>query len=111
MFDMTKGMHHSAAEAQLHTKRLLSPALSTSMQLPFLVLIFTSSIIWSFAARRERLIDTWKPLHYNVSLTFNEQLTEITSARAEIIVLSLTHSLSQIDLDFGELAVDSVTVN
>ena len=65
----------------------------------------------SFAVRHERLIDSWKPINYNVSLTFNDRLTEIASARAEITILSLKDSLSQIDLDFGELAVDSVTVN
>ena len=76
-----------------------------------LVLIFISSVSWSFAARRERLIDSWKPLHYNVSLTLNDKLTQITSARAEITILSVKDTLSQIDMDFGELAVDSVTIN
>lgn len=65
----------------------------------------------SFAARVERLIDGWKPTNYNVSLSFNDSLTEITTARAAITILSLRDSLSQIDLDFGELAIDSVTVN
>jgi aminopeptidase N len=65
----------------------------------------------SFAARTERLIDGWKPTHYQVALTFNEKLTEITSARAEITILCLKDSLSQIDLDFGKLPLDAVTVN
>ena len=65
----------------------------------------------SFAARSERLIDGWKPTNYNVSLTFNESLTEITRAKTEITILSLQDSLSQIDLDFGELPLDAVTVN
>ncbi len=113
MFDMIEGMHHSAVETQIwvHKKRLLGAALSTSMRLLVLVLIFISSVSWSFATRRERLIDSWKPLHYNVSLTLNDRLTEITSARAEITVLSLKDTLSQIDMDFGELAVDWVKVN
>jgi aminopeptidase N len=64
-----------------------------------------------FAARTERLIDGWKPTHYKVALTFNEKLTEITSARAEVTILCLKDSLSQIDLDFGELPLDSITVN
>jgi aminopeptidase N len=63
------------------------------------------------AVRHEHLIDSWKPTNYNVSLTFNDQLTELTNARTEITILSLKDSLSQIDLDFGELPVDSVTVN
>jgi aminopeptidase N len=73
-----------------------------------LLLVFVSQ---SFAARTERLIDSWKPTNYNVSLTFNDKLTEITSAKAEITIVSLKDSLAQIDLDFGELPVDSVTVN
>jgi aminopeptidase N len=68
-------------------------------------------VVPSFAARTERLIDGWKPTNYNVSLSFNDALTEITSAKAEITIVSLKSSLSQIDLDFGDLAVDSVTVN
>ena len=73
-----------------------------------LALLFS---INTFAARTERLIDAWRPTNYNVSLTFNETLTEITSARAEITVLSLKDSLLLIDLDFGELPVDGVTIN
>jgi aminopeptidase N len=65
----------------------------------------------SFAARTENVIDGWKPTHYKVALTFNETLTEITSATAEITILCLKDSLSQIDLDFGELPLDAVTVN
>ena len=76
-----------------------------------LALILSLSVVHSFAARHERLIDSWKPVNYNVSLTLNERLTEITSARAEITILCLKDTLSQIDLDFGELPVDSVTVN
>lgn len=65
----------------------------------------------AYAARTERLIDSWKPTHYKVALTFNETLTEITSARAEITILPMKDALSQIDLDFGELPLDAVTVN
>lgn len=76
-----------------------------------LTLLLSRFVSQSFAARTERLINSWKPLNYNVSLTLNDQLTEITSAKVEITVLSLKDTLSQIDLDFGELAVDSVIVN
>jgi aminopeptidase N len=41
----------------------------------------------------------------------DDQLTTITSAKTEITILSIKDSLSQVDLDFGELTVDSVTVN
>jgi len=65
----------------------------------------------AFATRTERLIDAWKPTNYNVSLTFNDSLNELTSAKAEITIVSLKDSLAQIDLDFGELPVDAVMVN
>lgn len=72
------------------------------------VLICSASFV--VAARRERVITNWKPLNYNVSLSFNDQLTELTAARAEISVLLLKDKVSVIDLDFGELEIDSVTV-
>src|SRR6266542_4610098 len=76
--------------------------------LPALILLcFTNAV----ALRHERLIDSWKPLNYNVSLTFNDQLSEITSAKVEITILSLKDTLSQVDLDFGAMPVDSVTIN
>lgn len=77
----------------------------------FLALFIAVLGTQALATRRERLIDSWKPIHYNVSLTLNDRLTEITSAKTEITILSLKNTLSLIDLDFGALAVDSVTVN
>src|SRR5205809_6843478 len=61
--------------------------------------------------RRERLIDTWKPLHYDVAITLNDQLTEIAKARTEISVEVLAPNLARIDLDFGEMTIDSVSVS
>jgi len=84
-------------------------ALST-IALLFLLLL-SGLVSEAFAVRHERLIDSWKPLNYNISLMLNDRLTEITSAKVEITVLSLKDTLSQIDLDFGEMPVDSVTVN
>jgi len=91
----------------------LSSSLTSGMKLRALlaVLIVLVSLSSATAARTERVIGSWKPLNYNVFLTFNEQLTELSSARTEITVLSLNEKLSQINLDFGELPVDSVTVN
>lgn len=63
------------------------------------------------AARRERLIDTWKPTHYNVHITLNNELTEIRKARTEVTIVTLKPGVSVIDLDFGELSIDSVTLN
>src|SRR2546423_1407475 len=63
-----------------------------------------------FAQRRERLVDSWKPLHYDVDLTFNDQLTQIT-ARTDISVEVLAQGLTKVDLDFGDLPIDSVLVS
>jgi aminopeptidase N len=76
-----------------------------------IILIVLVSVTSAVAARRERLIDSWKPVNYKVSLVLNDKLTEITSAKAEITILSLKNSLSQIDLDFGDMTVDAVTVD
>src|SRR5688572_23916704 len=106
-------MDNSTAEnhAEAHVRRLRLYVLSASMRLLCLIIVLLSAVSWSFATRRERLIDSWRPLHYSVSLTLDDGLTEITSARAEITVVSLKDRLSQLNLDFGELAVDSVNVN
>ena len=63
------------------------------------------------AQRRERTVDNWKPVHYDVSISFNDQLSEISSAKTEITLQVLKPNLSKIDLDFGELPIDSVLVS
>jgi aminopeptidase N len=65
---------------------------------------------WSYAARVERLIDTWQPQHYSVNITLNDQLSEIASASARIDVL-IRKPTATIDLDFGDLTVDAVTLD
>jgi aminopeptidase N len=63
----------------------------------------------SFADRRERIVKAWRPLHYDVSLNFDERLTEFVSARAEVTFVVQEEGLTHIDLDFGDLPVDFVT--
>ena len=75
----------------------------------FLVLLVLTSCV-VYAARVERLIDTWQPQHYVVSLTLNDQLSEIVNATARIDVLVLK-TTSLIDLDFGDLKTNSVTID
>jgi aminopeptidase N len=111
---LIRRLHQTGVEDRLRAVRSKPAFASTRwaiIRLPVLVLIVISSASGSFATRRERLIDSWKPVHYSVSLTLNDQLTEITSARAEVTILSLKDTLSRIDMDFGELAVDSVKVD
>lgn len=80
-----------------------------------LIVILTLSVVPglfspALGARHERLVDSWKPLNYNVTITFNDELSEIASARVAITVLAIK-DVSTIDLDFGDLPVDSVTVD
>ena len=74
----------------------------------FLVIIVLASP--AFATRVERQIDSWKPENYVVNLTLNEGLSEITSASTRIYIKILKPT-RMIDLDFGELSVDRVTMN
>jgi aminopeptidase N len=75
-----------------------------------LTLLLLGFVTQTFARRVERLIETWRPTNYHVSLVFNDRLKEIASAKVEITVLAVKDT-AQIDLDFGELPVDSVNVN
>src|SRR5258707_7362359 len=74
----------------------------------FAALLFITAAL---GQRRERLIDTWKPLHYDVAITLNDQLTEIAKARTEINVEVLAPGLTRIDLDCVEMPVDPVSVS
>src|SRR4029450_3626618 len=73
-----------------------------------LVLLLFASV--AFAVRRERLIDKWKPQHYTVSITLNPQLHVITSAQADIDIVAVK-ALGTVDLDFGDLKTDSVSID
>jgi aminopeptidase N len=74
------------------------------------ILLFALLSSTALAARVERLVDTWRPTHYLVNITLNDQLSEITSATTRIHV-SIVKPTRTIDLDFGDLTVDSVTLN
>src|SRR5438128_9879437 len=73
----------------------------------FVAFVFVTPAL---AQRRERLIDTWKPLHYDVAITLNDQLTEITKAQTEVTAQILKDNVSIIDLDFGSMPIDAVTI-
>ncbi|HYN24511.1 MAG TPA: hypothetical protein VES69_05650, partial [Pyrinomonadaceae bacterium] len=81
-------------KSDLHLKMIHHPTLSRSI---FAVVVFCSTTIWAIGARQERLVDGWRPLHYSVDITFDDQLTIITSARAEITILILKERLTAID--------------
>jgi aminopeptidase N len=60
--------------------------------------------------RRERAVTNWRPLHYDVSLSFNDAMTEIVSAKTEVTLRVLKPNVRKIDFDFGEMPINSVTV-
>jgi aminopeptidase N len=64
----------------------------------------------ALAQRRERLIDTWKPLNYDVVIALNDPLSEIAHAQTTITAQILKDDVSMIDLDFGSLPIDAVTI-
>ena len=65
----------------------------------------------ALAQRQERSVQGWKPVHYEVELSFDDQLSGLTSARTRISVEVLSQTLDMIDLDFGDLPIDSVLVS
>lgn len=73
-----------------------------------LALLLLSVFTLALGQRRERLVDTWRPMHYDVSLRLNDQLTELTYAQTDIAIEVLKAPLSVIDLDFGQMTIDSV---
>ena len=78
------------------------------------ILLIVGFILFTFAPslaqRVERTVATWRPLHYDIDIAFDDQLTEFKSARAQITVEALAERLTNIDLDFGDMPIDSVTV-
>jgi aminopeptidase N len=75
-----------------------------------LALLLLTTYTLALAERHERVVDSWRPTHYNITLTLNDTLTELSSAQAEISIYILKGTLDTLDLDFGEMPVDSVMV-
>ena len=61
-------------------------------------------------ARQERHIENWRPVHYDVTLAFDDKLSTLTRAETKINIVVLRAPLSVVDLDFGALPVDGVRV-
>ncbi|HSE23552.1 MAG TPA: M1 family aminopeptidase [Pyrinomonadaceae bacterium] len=81
----------------------------TQSKLFLAVLIFTC-VPGVFGARIERVVDTWKPIHYQVNIKLDPQLTQIESATTRVDIVAIKR-LSMIDLDFGDLTIDNVSVD
>jgi aminopeptidase N len=96
-------MHHSILSKILRARK--------SRLFPLAAILFLLCLPLSLSAqRRERVVDSWRPVHYDVALTFNDRLTEISAARTEITLEVLATTLTRIDLDFGEMPVDAVLI-
>ena len=78
---------------------------------PLFVFLFLCLLPVADAQRGERTVDTWKPVHYDVSISFNDRLSDIPSARTEIALQVLKPNVTKIDLDFGDLPIDAVLVS
>lgn len=74
----------------------------------FAVLLLLGQV---FADRHERLIDAWQPLHFDVAVTLNDSLSEISSATTDIKILVRKPDVKVIDFDFGAMPVSSVRIN
>ncbi len=98
---LLSGSRRRAHRAGIHQLKRFSLAV--------LALLVCASI--AAATRRERRIDSWQPVHYDVAVSFNDALSEITQARVTILIVCLKDSVSTIDLDFADLPVESVAVN
>ena len=83
--------------------------LTPCLQLVFLFWVLNPFTV-SYATRVERLVDTWRPTHYLVNITLNDQLSEIVTATTRVDMLILKPT-TLIDLDFGELTIDTVTLD
>jgi aminopeptidase N len=75
------------------------------MFVTFLVLLGACA---ASAQRRERMVDSWRPLHFDVDLTFDEQMSQLAEAHTKITVEVLAATLDRVDFDFGDMVVDSV---
>ena len=99
-FQTHSTLRHSTL--RLSFRRATFPAL-------LLLLLLALSFV-ARAERRERTIEGWRPVHYNVTLVFNDELSELTRAETRLDALVLSNNLAVVDLDFGALTIDSVSV-
>jgi aminopeptidase N len=69
-----------------------------------LLLFMTCDVL---SQRVERTIVDWQPTHYSVAVVLNDSLTEI-SAVTDIDLRVLNGGLSRLEVQFGDLNVDSI---
>lgn len=64
-----------------------------------------------FGQRRERLIEAWQPLRFDVKLVFDNELSSLSAATADVEVLIRQNEVTKIDFDFGTMPVNGVKIN
>jgi aminopeptidase N len=74
-------------------------------------LLLLSAFIFANAERRERLIESWRPVHFDVNLAFNDSLSEISFAKTEVTALIRQSGVAMIDFDFGTMPVTAVKID
>jgi len=74
----------------------------------FVALLILSGICVVSAQRTERIADAWRPVHFDVDLTFDEQMSQLAVAHTKITVEVLAAKLDKVDFDFGDMVIDSV---
>jgi aminopeptidase N len=73
----------------------------------FIVSLFASI----FAQRIERKIESWQPVHFDIKLAFDNNLSRINSATTDVTVLIRQSDVTKIDFDFGTMPVSAVRVD
>ena len=72
-------------------------------------------IVLSFASveaeRHERKIESWQPLHFDIKISFDENLSRLDSATTDITILIRQNDVTKIDFDFGTMPVSAVKVD
>jgi aminopeptidase N len=64
----------------------------------------------AYATRHERLIEGWRPVKFEIELRFDDRLSSLSAATTTVTVLAVKDNLRTVDLDFGEMNLDSVTI-
>src|SRR5262245_40827794 len=73
--------------------------------------LFIGTVNSAVATRRERLIESWRPVRFAVALNFADGLDGLASASTSVRVAAVTDGLRTIDLDFGGLPIDGVSAD
>jgi aminopeptidase N len=84
--------------------------LRQSARVASVALLILLATVTASAQRRERLVDSWRPVHFDVDLSFDEQVTQLANVHTKITVEVLATTVDRVDFDFGEMVVDSVLV-